>query len=115
MPTGSAEVWRLTASSELLSRPWFADDLEIDLVGYRLATLPAHARALLGTLDLSSGWLVVLWSAEDGAELINVEPVEGRVLDLSVRHAGMIAALPVGRYACYHDEVTDGQSKSDVV
>ena len=112
MPTGIAEVWRLTANSLVLSRPWFADNVDVDLVGYQLATLPAQTQVVLGNLDLSSGWLLVMWAAEDGGDVIHIDPIDGLTLNLSVGDAGVIAALPAGRYACYHDEVGDGSSTS---
>lgn len=112
MPTGTAEVWRRGADSLILSRPWFAVDADIDRVGYQLASLPAQHLVRLGSFELDDGWLLIVWAAEDGTHIVNVAPTDGLALDLSVGHAGLIATLPAGRYACYHDEVSDGSSNS---
>ncbi|HVC77492.1 MAG TPA: hypothetical protein VND96_13350 [Candidatus Micrarchaeaceae archaeon] len=113
IPTGTAEVWRRATNSLILSRPWFDEDADIDRVGYRLATLPAQTVVRLGSFELKSGWLLIVWAAEDGAALINVEPADGRTLDLSVGDAAVIASLPAGQYACYRDEVSEGLSRTE--
>jgi hypothetical protein len=112
MATGTAEVWRRTTNSLILSRPWFDEGSDIDRVGYQLATLPAQNQLRLGSFELKTGWLVIVWAAEDGTDIINIEPTDGRELDLSVGHAGILATLPDGQYACYQDEVNHGSSRS---
>jgi hypothetical protein len=95
-----------------MSRPWFAEDADIDRVGFELATSRAQNQMRLGRFGLKTGWLLIVWSAEEGADIINIKPVDGLALDLSVGDSGVIAAVHAGRYACYHDEVTDGSSHS---
>jgi hypothetical protein len=112
VPTGTAEAWRRTTDSLILSRPWFDVEADIDSVGYRLANLPAQNLVRLGSFDLKAGWLLIVWAAEDATDIIKIAPADALALDLSVGQAGLIATLPAGRYACYQDEVTDGSSTS---
>lgn len=50
-----------------------------------------------GELKLPSGWLVVMWAAEDGRDLRKVVPRDGLSLGLSVGHSALVlkAETPV--------------------
>ena len=105
MPTGTADVWRRSPSSLSLTRSWLGSDRDRRAV---LAELPPNNPVGLGTFRLESGWLVVVWAAENGEEIAHVEPAPSRALDLSVGHAGIVVEFPNGTYVCYHDEVAAG-------
>jgi len=49
-------------------------------------------------LEISSGFLVVLWGPESGAEATADGPEDGRMLDLSVQEAGIELAWEPGTY-----------------
>ena len=102
IPAGTSEVWRGGATHLTISRPWL--DAEHDL-SERLATLPRRSAVPLGEIEIRSGWLVIIWAAEDGREVLQVDPGDGVSLSLFVGHDGLIAELPLGRYVLTQDEV----------
>jgi hypothetical protein len=108
MPTGTADVWRLSANSLVIVRPWVDEESRAAF----LASLPRENPVRLGKLTLSSGWLVIMWAAEDGADIAGIAPRDGAPLHLSVDEAGLVAALPPGTYVCHHDELSDGSDSA---
>jgi hypothetical protein len=102
MPTGTAEVWRRGAAQLTISRPWVDPD---DVTSGQLADEPPRRAARFGQLEIRSGWLLIVWAAEEGREASFTAPGDGVALDLSIGHAGLIVAVPVGQYALAHDEV----------
>jgi hypothetical protein len=105
MPTGTADVWRRTPDTIVISRSWVEND---ENVASYLAALPAEDPIPLGDLSVRSGWVVVLWAAVSGQDIARIPPADGLSLSLTVGHDALMASLSVGRYRCYHDEVADG-------
>jgi hypothetical protein len=105
MPTGTADIWRRRPDVIVISRPWVDADENLASL---LAARPPEGPVLLGELPVRSGWAVILWAAESGAELSAIAPADGRMIDLSVGRAAVLVSLPAGEYRCYHDEVADG-------
>jgi hypothetical protein len=109
MPTGTADIWRRRPDVIVISRPWVGADEHLASV---LATLPPDGLVLLGELAVRSGWAVILWAAENGAELSSIGPADGLAIDLSVGHAAVLVSLPPGEYRCYQDQVADGDASA---
>src|SRR5438132_5533412 len=109
IPPGTAEVWRSSTIELVLSRPWLAEHEEH---GHALAVAPFVHAAQFATIEIVSGWLTVLWAAESGGDVTVAEPTDGYALDLSVGNAGLIAALPPGRYRCAADRVETAANAS---
>jgi hypothetical protein len=109
MPTGTADVWRRGPDFLVVARSWLDDS---DRRAEFLASLPPENPVLLGGFKLNSGWAVIMWAADSGEEIREVEPADGRSMDLSVGHAGIVVALSPGDYLCYHDKVTDGSHEA---
>lgn len=108
VPTGTAEAWRTSPSSVLLTRPWV--DQEED--ARRLAQPPMNGGEPLGRVSIPSGWLVVLWAPEPGSDVLAVEPRDGLSLELSVGCAALVIEMPPGEYECHGDEVDIGTASA---
>jgi hypothetical protein len=108
IPTGTAQVWRLGPTAVLLTRSWVDQDEDLP----RLAQPPMRRTEPMGTVDVASGWLVILWAPEPGADVLAVEPRDGWSLDLSVGGAGLVVQVPPGRYECWGDEVDIGSASA---
>lgn len=104
MATGTADVWRRRDGSLVICRPWLDED---DEHAEHFASLPISSPTRIGTFQISSGSLLILWAPEDGRDLLGTVPVDGGALDLSVGHAGITVRLAPGVYVCYHDAVVD--------
>ena len=107
MPTGTADVWRMASDRLVLSRPWLNPDDEntLEVQARSLAELSGSDSLLLGRLQISSGWLAILWAPESGLQILQVPPTDGLALDLSVGHAAAVVGLTPGAYLCFQDEV----------
>ncbi len=103
MPTGIADVWRLAPRSILLTYSDLArfDDAALE----SLATLPQAYPSRLGSIRITTGWLVVMWAADSGSEIGDVEPAPAQPFDLSVGHSAIVIDVPPGLYGLYSDEV----------
>jgi len=110
MPTGSAEVWRVSEHCVLLSRPWLDPGHEVRRE--ELAVAPFEASQPVAHVEIASGWMVVAWSAEDASDIGDLEPADAVSLNLSVSGAGVVLAMPPGTYECAVDEVTCGGARS---
>ncbi|SRR5712691_793507 len=113
VPTGTAEIWRITPGSLVMSRNW----LDTEAVrseqeqARRLVDIPRSHQFDLGRLTVRSGWVVILWATENGSDIVKLDPADGLALDLSVGHAAVIVSLRAGEYLCSQDEVQhDGTS-----
>ena len=72
--------------SALLARTWVDEDDDVA----RLAEPPMDNGESLGTVRITSGWLVVLWAPEPGRDvLLALEPEDGLSVDLSVGGAAL--------------------------
>jgi len=114
MPTGTTEIWRISAETLLLSRPWLApeDSGLRSASATRLAALPLSKPQRLGQLAIASGWLAILWATDPGTEIVAIPPTDGATFDLSVGDSAIVVALPVGTYRCLQDEVRDNRAVS---
>ncbi len=112
MPTGTAEIWRESPDHLCISRPWLSPN-DADDQSKLLARLPSQVTTPIGRFEVTSGWIVIVWAAESGRDYRDVEPTDGRCLNLSVGAAGIIVALPPGHYQCRHDEVREPSSMTN--
>lgn len=103
MPAGTADVWRVGERSIQLTWSWL-DDFNLEARA-ELAALPRGDSTNAGAVAVRSGWLLVMWAADDGAELVGIAPSPGLALDLSVGGSGVLVEVPAGRYIVQCDEV----------
>jgi hypothetical protein len=109
VPTGTTEVWRVGPSSILLTRSWF-DEVNGD--ARQFAVHPMGDDTRLGRLTISSGWFVVMWAAEAGADMAAFEPRDALKIDLSVGGSALVVELADGEYECWTDRLEIGESFS---
>jgi hypothetical protein len=105
-PRGRPKSGGSSRTEVLLTRSWVDQDEDL----LRLAQPPMRRTESMGTIDVASGLLVMLWAPEPGADVLDVEPGDGLSLDLSVGGAGLVVQIPPGRYACLGDEVDIGSA-----
>lgn len=105
MPPGTADVWRRALDVLVVTRSFLErEDRRASLLAGQQTENPIP----LGDFHVSIGWAVIIWAADSGEEIDDLDAADGHALDLSVGHSGIVVALPPGDYRCYHDDVADG-------
>lgn len=92
VPTGTISVWRVAQDSLLME--WGSDATEAPHAEHGAP----RSQAILGELEVRSGWIVIAWSAEPLDEVQGITPTDGLSLALSVGQAALVVKLPVGEY-----------------
>ena len=63
-----------------------------------------------GAIELPTGWLLVLWAAEPGAQIDAGNAVDSQEWDLSMSRTALTLTVPAGRYLVETDETTPGDA-----
>jgi len=71
-----------------------------------LAGLPLNEAVSLGSLEITSGVLAILWSPETGEciEALDVEESERPTGEMATDSSGLLVRVAKGSYTCLHDE-----------
>lgn len=71
-----------------------------------LVVLPLNEPINLGSLEITSGVLAILWSPESGEciKSLNIEESERPIGEMSSDSSGLLVRVAEGNYACLHDE-----------
>lgn len=71
-----------------------------------LVVLPLNEPINLGSLEITSGVLAILWSPESGEciKSLNIEESERPIGEMSSDSSGLLVRVAKGNYACLHDE-----------
>lgn len=110
---------RLVFIRAWLDEPADADtDDELATVS-ALVLLPSNEAVSLGTLEITSGVLAILWAPESG-ECIEPSDIESLRLNESTRpsgemssdSSGLLVKMATGIYTCFHDEIELGGSSA---
>lgn len=103
---GIADVLTDQQGRLILIRVWIdaSDDTSAVLA---LAGLPLNAPINIGSLELTSGVLAVLWAAESGdcIETLDIAESERPTGEMADDSSGLLVCLSKGVYSCLHDEV----------
>lgn len=79
-----------------------------------IAEIPSCVEVAIGSLEIGSGVLAIMWSAESGECIQSLDVADyGRPTGpMSTGSSALLIKVPRGRYLCLHDELSleDGQS-----
>lgn len=95
----------------MLIRAWINSPSDVAAVD-ALSDLPVGGTINLGELEIASGAIAVLWTAESGEGIIrqldDVTTCAQPTSDVETDFVGLLVRVPKGRYSCLHDEVIIG-------
>ena len=113
---GTADVFLDRSDHLIVVRAWLDDPADEMSTLFTLAALPRTEVISLGSLEITSGVLAILWAPESGECIESLEVVEcerptGE--EMMSESSGLLVALPNGIYSCLHDEVKglDGEAR----
>ena len=121
---GTGDVFVNQQGNIIIIRAWLDEPVEADTddelaVVSALVSLPLNEPIELGTLEISSGVLAILWSPESG-ECIETSDIDSLEISESARpsgemssdSSGLLVRMAAGSYTCFHDEVELGESSA---
>jgi hypothetical protein len=104
--SGTADVFLEEPDHLIIVRAWM-DDNDEEAVLFSLAALPLQSTTNVGSLEITSGILAIMWATESGEciESLNIRESARPTGNMASEDAGLLVQLPNGRYVCLHDEV----------
>jgi len=104
---GTADVFLEGNDHLIIVRAWLEDPTDEMSVLTVLAALPRTQTLSLGSLEITSGVLAILWAPESGESIETLEVAESArpTGEMMSESCGLLVALPNGVYSCWHDEV----------
>jgi hypothetical protein len=106
---GIADVFRLAPDRHVIVKSWTGpDEKDREAAVRELAAMPAESPIPVGSVDLASGVLLLLYAVEDGAAITNLQgapPVQVKGSGLAFSNSGLTLAVSPGVLRCVQDEV----------
>jgi len=121
---GTGNVFIKRRGELVIVRAWLdesdGDDADDELESIMaLAELPLNEPITLGSLNITSGVLAILWSPENGEciESLDISSLgddksERPSGDMTTDASGLLVAIEIGNYTCLHDEIELGNASA---
>ncbi|OGO53975.1 MAG: hypothetical protein A2V84_08715 [Chloroflexi bacterium RBG_16_70_13] len=111
IPTGSVEVWR-QAGRVTLQFAWYPSSTPTLTQRLGLLNRPGTQSQWLGRVEIRTGWMGIIWAAEDVAEMRPWAHVDGEISSGATSDSGVILKLNAGVYSASQDEVVEKEGAS---